>query len=94
VFAFVAAATLPSSARRATVALRVGLVLLVLQIVLGILNVLFALPPLLREAHAANASATFLAFIVATVLAALESSQARAAWPRADHRGGATPTAR
>jgi len=81
VFALVAAATLPSSARRATVALRVGLALLALQITLGILNVLFSLPPLLREAHAANAGATFLAFIVATLLASLERSGERTAWP-------------
>ena len=76
-FALVAAATLPPSARRATLALRLGLGLLTLQIVFGILNVLLSLPPLLREAHAANAGATFLAFIVATVLASLERSPAR-----------------
>ena len=91
-FALVAAATLPSSARRATVAVRVGLALLALQIVLGVLNVLFALPPALREAHAANAGATFLAFIVAAVLASLEPSGAQAAWPGAGRRGVATRT--
>lgn len=77
VFAVAAAVALPSSVRGATVAVRVGLVLLALQVTLGILNVLLALPPLLREAHAANAGATFLAFVVATVLASLEPTSAR-----------------
>jgi heme A synthase len=94
VFALVAAVALPSSARRATVALRVGLVLLALQIALGILNVLFSLPPPLREAHAANAGATFLAFVVSTVLASLALSEERAARPADGRRGVATPAAR
>jgi heme A synthase len=75
VFAALAAALLPGAARRATAALRVALVLLALQIVLGVLNVLWSLPPGLREAHAANAGATFLAFVVATVLASLEGDE-------------------
>ena len=74
-FALAAAVATPSSARGATVAVRVGLALLALQVALGILNVLLALPPLLREAHAANAGATFLAFVVATVLASLEPAR-------------------
>jgi heme a synthase len=91
VSALVAAAALPSSARYATVVLRFGLVLLTLQVLLGILNVQFLLPRLLREAHAANASATFLAFVVGTVLASLARSPEPAAWPRAGLRGVATP---
>jgi heme A synthase len=93
-FAFLAAATLPSPARRAALALRVGLGLLALQVVLGILNVLLSLPPLLREAHAANAGATFLAFIVAAVLASLEPAQEPAARPEAARRGIATRVGR
>jgi heme A synthase len=54
------------------VTLRIALVLLTLQIVLGVLNVLWLLPTPLREAHAANAIAAFLAFVVATVFASLE----------------------
>ena len=73
-----AAFAVPAQARRATVAVRVGLLLLALQIALGILNVALSLPAILREAHAANAIATFLAFVVGTVLVSLESSPARA----------------
>jgi len=78
VLALAAAAIVPGSARRATLALRAGLGLLALQIVLGILNVALAMPPLLREAHAVNAVATFLAFVVGAVLASLEPSRQRA----------------
>jgi cytochrome c oxidase assembly protein subunit 15 len=72
VCAVVAAVLLPRSSQRATAALRVALALLALQITLGVLNVLWSLPTALREAHAANAVATFLAFVVATAFAALE----------------------
>jgi heme a synthase len=71
-FAITAAVLLPRSRRRPTVTLRIALVLLTLQIVLGVLNVLWLLPTPLREAHAANAIAAFLAFVVATVFASLE----------------------
>jgi heme A synthase len=74
--AVVAAALLPRSKRRATAALRVALVLLAAQITLGVLNVLWSLPTALREAHAANAIATFLAFVVATGYASLEGDPA------------------
>lgn len=74
VCAVAAAALLPAYQRRATVALRVALVLLALQITLGVLNVIWLLPTALREAHAANAVATFLAFVSATVLASLETA--------------------
>jgi protoheme IX farnesyltransferase len=46
--------------------------LLVLQIALGAANVAWALPTLLREAHAANAVAAFLAFATALVFVALD----------------------
>ena len=71
-FAVAAAAMLPRAGRRATAALRVALVLLALQIALGVFNVLWLLPTGLREAHAANAIATFLGFVIATVFASLE----------------------
>lgn len=48
----------------------VGLALTLGQVALGALNVLLALPTLLREAHAANAAATFLAFVLAATSAA------------------------
>lgn len=73
-FAIAAASLLPAYQRRATVAVRVALVLLALQITLGVLNVVWLLPTALREAHAANAVATFLAFVSATVLASLETA--------------------
>jgi heme A synthase len=53
-----------------------GLGLVVAQIALGIGNVVWHLPIALREAHAANAGATFLAFVVATMLAGLEPYRA------------------
>jgi cytochrome c oxidase assembly protein subunit 15 len=49
----------------------VGLALVALQITLGALNVLWGLPVALREAHAANATLTFLAFVIAAVLETL-----------------------
>jgi heme A synthase len=49
-----------------------GLALALLQIGLGIANVMFAMPVPLREAHAGNAAVTFLAFVVATFLATVD----------------------
>jgi heme A synthase len=49
-----------------------GVALIVVQIGLGAANVIWQLPTAMREAHAANAGATFLAFVVAAVLATLE----------------------
>jgi len=72
VFAILAAVLLPGSRPKATTALRIALVLLTLQVTLGVLNVLWLLPTALREAHAANAVATFLCFVIATVFASLE----------------------
>jgi heme A synthase len=53
-----------------------GSALVVAQIALGLANVVWQLPVALREAHAANAGATFLAFVVAAVLASLEPERA------------------
>lgn len=49
-----------------------ALVLLFGQVLLGLANVAFSLPMALREAHAANAAATFILFVMATTFAALE----------------------
>jgi len=49
-----------------------GFVLLLVQIALGAGNVLWQLPTVLREAHAANAGATFISFVIASVFAGLE----------------------
>jgi heme A synthase len=57
-------------ARAAKIATHVALAFLLLQIGLGIANVVWSLPIALREAHAANAGLTFAAFVVATLLAA------------------------
>jgi heme A synthase len=48
--------------------------LVVLQLMLGIANVASRLPMTLREAHAANACATFVAFIAALVFAAIDGT--------------------
>lgn len=55
-----------------------GFALILVQIALGVGNVLWQLPIVLREAHAANAGATFLAFVIATLLAALEPNRSAA----------------
>jgi heme A synthase len=55
-----------------------GAALALLQVVLGVGNVLWRLPTLLREAHAANAAVTFIVFVVATALATLDPSPAPA----------------
>lgn len=54
-----------------------GFGLLAIQIALGAANVAWQLPSNLRELHAANAGATFLAFVIAARLAALEPQAAR-----------------
>jgi heme A synthase len=48
--------------------------LIVLQVMLGMANVVWQLPLGLREAHAANAAATFIAFICAIVFAAIDGT--------------------
>jgi heme A synthase len=66
-------AALSSTVRVRTAALA-GFGLIVLQIGLGIANVVWALPMPLREAHAANAGLTFLAFVAAFVFATLDGT--------------------
>ena len=65
-------AALRGSSRRVTAFAALGLALVCVQIALGIANVVWQLPLGLREAHAANAGTTFLAFVIAATLAALE----------------------
>ena len=77
-FALVVAVGFPPAARRAAVALRIAVVLVALQITLGVLNVVWLLPTALREAHAANAVATFLVLVVATVLSTFGAGEAGA----------------
>ena len=66
---------------RVRAAVSTGLALVFVQVLLGLLNVAFRLPMDLREAHAANAALVFLTFVVATVLAILDSSEAFARAP-------------
>jgi heme A synthase len=54
-------------------ALAVALTLVFVQVLLGLLNVALRLPTDLREAHAINAAFLFLAFVVATLFAALDT---------------------
>jgi heme A synthase len=49
-----------------------GVALVGVQVLLGAANVAWALPPLLREAHAANAALVFIAYVVAATLALFE----------------------
>jgi heme A synthase len=74
----------PSSARvRGAVSLGAALVLL--QVLLGLLNVALRLPTDLREAHAVNAALLFLSFFVAAAFAALDAMpDSRARVLRAD----------
>ncbi len=67
------AAALGTTAR-VRVATLFGYALIVLQIMLGFANVAWSLPTLLREAHAANACATYLAFLAALVFAAIDGT--------------------
>lgn len=61
---------------RVRVAVLFGYALIVLQIMLGFANIALSLPTLLREAHAADAVATFLAFIGALVFVAIDGTVA------------------
>jgi heme A synthase len=72
--------------RRVRTCASVGFALVLVQIGLGIGNVVWQLPIALREAHAANAVATFVAFVLATSLAALAPERALA--PRAERAVG------
>jgi heme A synthase len=67
---------LPAS-NRVRIAVTVGVVLIAFQVLLGLLNVALRLPTDLREAHAVNAALAFLAFVIATVFAALEAAPLR-----------------
>jgi protoheme IX farnesyltransferase len=62
------------TAGRARVAAVIAYALVVVQIALGMANVASALPTLLREAHAANAVATFLAFATALVFVGIDGT--------------------
>lgn len=67
----------PASSRvRGT--LVVALTLVFVQVLLGLLNVALRLPVDLREAHAINAALLFLAFVTATLFAALDARAATA----------------
>jgi cytochrome c oxidase assembly protein subunit 15 len=71
--ALVAAAfAAPSGMRRVRAWAFAGALLALLQVALGIGNVLLRMPVPLREAHAANAALTFIVFVVAAFLATLE----------------------
>jgi heme A synthase len=76
VSSFALAWILPASAR-VRVAVSAGLALVFVQVVLGLLNVALRLPMDLREAHAFNAALVFLAFVVATLFAALDVRELR-----------------
>lgn len=58
-----------------------GAALVGAQIALGVGNVVWHLPIALREAHAANACATFLAYVIAAMLATLEPLRDAASKP-------------
>jgi heme A synthase len=60
---------------RVRIAVLFGYALVVLQVMFGFANVAWGLPMLLREIHAANAGATFLAFVAALVFAALDGTK-------------------
>ena len=59
---------------RVRVATLFAYALVVLQVMVGIANVAWGLPTLLREAHAANACAAFVAFVAALVFAAVDGT--------------------
>jgi len=70
--AFATWMTTRSGARRAAALALIALVLVVLQIALGIGNVVLHMPTLLREAHAANAVISFLAYVIGAFFAVLD----------------------
>jgi heme A synthase len=61
---------------RVRAAATIGLALVFVQVLLGLLNVALRLPFAWPHAHAANAALVFLAFVSATMLAALEGVRA------------------
>jgi heme A synthase len=66
------------ASRQTRVAVCTGVALVLVQVLLGLLNVALRLPTDLREAHAVNAALMFLAFVVGAVFATLDSLRARA----------------
>ena len=70
-----------------------GYALVVLQVMLGVANVAWHLPTVLREAHAANACATFVAFIASLVFAATDGTVAVPARATAPATANAEPAA-
>jgi heme A synthase len=68
----------------------IGYTFVVVQILLGIANVAWALPTGLREAHAANAVATFIAYVTTVLIAVLDGTAVRAR--SAARRSAAAPT--
>ena len=72
---FAAYAAALATTGRVRVAVMFAYALVVLQIMLGLANVAWLLPTLLREAHAANAVVTFLAFTTALVFAAIDGGE-------------------
>ena len=61
---------------RVRIATLFGYALVVLQVMLGFANVAWQLPMVLREAHAANACLTFLAFVGALMFATIDGTVA------------------
>jgi heme A synthase len=59
---------------RVRVAAMFAYALVILQVMLGFANVALSLPTVLREAHAADAVATFLAFVGSLVFAAIDGT--------------------
>jgi heme A synthase len=59
---------------RVRIAMLCAYALVVFQVMLGMANVVWQLPHGLREAHAANAAATFIAFVCAIVFAAIDGT--------------------
>ncbi|HEY0394536.1 MAG TPA: COX15/CtaA family protein [Candidatus Elarobacter sp.] len=95
VAAYVAALTGTPRVRAAAL---LAYALVVLQVMLGIANVAGQLPALLREAHAANACAAFVAFVASLVFAAVDgtvvaraASSARRLTIPAGHAAPASP---
>jgi heme a synthase len=69
--AYIAAFGTTARVRSATL---LAFALIVLQVMLGFANVAWQLPTALREAHAANACAVFVAFVAALVFAAIDGT--------------------
>jgi cytochrome c oxidase assembly protein subunit 15 len=74
------------ASHRVRAAVSVGVALVGLQVLLGLLNVALRLPTDLREAHAVNAAAAFLAFVVATLFAVIDAGVLKRAQGSVAHR--------